>query len=322
MTMNDFRFYSPEDIICANLHDIYSRMNMLCEQELAHLKELASEITGDLEDDAEFARSLTDLLPRDLNPPVHALAQNETLLEGLHPMRQTRQAVWLCMEVIRLLSKKKEFGIHAFFDDTEEFISGLPPRVVYQRNSYADSAYLRFASALEDPRAVYAHNFPKACEDVYNGVCQYCILPLENSSEGQLSSFVRLIDRYHLKIAATCDIATTDGSRVTRFALLRRQILPILTDADREIFFEFSSPLQAEPGLASILSAAELCGLTLCRMDSRPRQASTEELSITRLVFRIGNGNFAAFLLYLSAYAPMSEYVGIYPHLDDENSKS
>ena len=316
--MNDFRFYSPEDIICSNLQDVYTRMNMLYEQERAHLQELAAEITRDLEDDAELAYSLADLLPRNLKAPIRALPQNAKHLEGLHPLRKTRQAVWLCMEICRLLSSKKEFGIQSFFDDTEETFNALPPRVVYQRNSYTDSAYLRFASFLKNPRAIYTHSFPTACEDVVSGVCQYCILPLENSSEGQLNSFVRLIDRYNLKIAATCDVATTDGSRVTRFALLRRSILPILADADRDLFFEFSAPLHAEPGITPILSAAELCELTLCRVDSRPRQATTEDPSVTRFVFRIGNGNFAAFLLYLCAYVPTSDYIGLYPHLENK----
>ena len=316
--MSDFQFYSPEDVISSNLQEIYSRMNMLCEQELAHLQELAAEITADLEDDTAFAFSLADLLPKDLNPPVRALAQNTALLKDLHPIRTMQQSVWLCMEVCRFLSAKKSFGIHSFFDDAEEASVDQSPRVVYQRNSYTDSAYLRFAAFLEDSRAIYAQSFPVACEDVFNGVCQYCILPLESSSEGQLNSFVRLIDRYNLKIAATCDVATTDGSRVTRFALLRRTVLPLLSNTKRELYFEFSEPLNAEPGIASILSAAQLCGLTLCSIDSRQRQANGEEPSLTRFVYRIGNGNLVAFLLYLSAYAPLSECVGIYPYLDSE----
>ena len=318
--MNDFRFYSPEDIICSNLQDVYARMNMLCEQELAHLQELAAEITKDLEDDDELAYSLADLLPQELHAPIRALPQNEALLEGAYPLRKTQQAVWLCMEICRRLAAKKSFRIASFFDDAEEEAATAPSRVVYQRNSYADSAYLLFASFLGDSRAIYSHSFPTACEDVYNGVCQYCILPLENSSEGQLSSFVRLIDRYGLKIAATCDVATTDGSRVTRFALLRRSVLPILSNTDREFFFEFSASMNTEPGIAAVLIAAELCKLTLCRMDSRPRQATEEESGVTRFVFRIGHGNLAAFLLYLSAYVPTAEYIGIYPHLSQEKS--
>ena len=81
--MSDFQFYSPEDVISSNLQEIYSRMNMLCEQELAHLQELAAEITADLEDDTAFAFSLADLLPTEDRP----LARDEDAIKKRYEER-------------------------------------------------------------------------------------------------------------------------------------------------------------------------------------------------------------------------------------------
>ena len=45
--MKDFQSYSPESAIEENLRESALRMEMLSEQELSHLRELAVEITAD-----------------------------------------------------------------------------------------------------------------------------------------------------------------------------------------------------------------------------------------------------------------------------------
>jgi len=45
--MDDFRVYSPEDIIAANLREAVGRYDRFCEQETAHLRELAIELAGE-----------------------------------------------------------------------------------------------------------------------------------------------------------------------------------------------------------------------------------------------------------------------------------
>ena len=207
-----------------------------------------------------------------------------------------------------------------FFADVEEIPLHAADRIVYQRSSYADSAYLRFAELLSSPRASYTHSFQGACEEVYNGLCEYCILPLENSSEGQLNTFSRLIDRYGLKIAATAEIVASDGLRSTRFALLRKNLLPILRYGKRNYFFEFSVPLSQSPSSAEILLSAQLCGLRLYRVDTRSGQDPGRQ-SIIRYVFHAESNALTAFLLYLCMTAPHYEAAGIYPHLAAQSTE-
>ena len=314
--MADFRFYSPEDVIYANLQDTTGQMDMLCEQERAHLRELAREITKDLSDPSELPLSLSDLLPEKMDLPLRALTQNTEILARLHPFHDIRQTVLLCMEICAQLHQTKGSQLRAFFSEPEGTAESLPDRIIYSRSTYSDAAYLRFASLFADPRAIYTHSFPVACEEVHNGICRYCILPLENSTEGQLNSFARLIDRYELKIVCTCNVTASDGSRTTRFALLRREILPLFEE-DGTLFFEFATPTQTGISISALLYAAELCGLHPERIDSRPKAVNGDKPSLTRFVLRIGNGDLTAFLLFLFSKAPLTEPIGIYPHMKD-----
>lgn len=302
--MADFRNYSPEDVICANLRETAARLGMIGEQERAHLRELAVELAKDSDGPREFAASLPDLLP----PTLFGKDGGED------PMLETVRRVVFCKEAAERLSTGGILRPEWFLPEPD----GEPSqsdRIAYQRSSYADTAYLRLSPLLSDPRATYAHSFPAACEDVFNGLCEYCILPLENSSEGQLSSFARLIDRYGLRIAATADVTATDGSRTTCFALLRRGVQPLLSADERACCLEISIRLDLPDALVGVLHAARLCGLSLLRVNTRVDPDGTDLLA--HPIFSASNDRLALFLLYLATGPCRYEVIGLYPHLSD-----
>lgn len=311
--MKDFQSYSPESAIEENLRESALRMEMLSEQELSHLREFAEEITADCAEYPDWIASLPDnILPAAelLSKP---LRQNTSPLLGMRPLHRVWQSVCLCAEIKRILSDKDLLSPRFFFSEMTDEPSKATCRVAYQRNSYSDSAYLQFSKILQDPRVSYSHSFLAACEDVYNGVCEYCILPVESSAEGQLNSFSRLIERFDLKIAATCEVmAGNDAAKITRFALLSRT-LTISLQKGKDTFFEFSAPLGGIPSEASILCAAELCGLRLYRLDSLP--SSEPHHFSTHYLFRTGDADLYTFLLYLAMEAPHYDMIGIYCHL-------
>jgi prephenate dehydratase len=219
------------------------------------------------------------------------------------------------MEIKKKLATTTSVDADLFFNDQEETPLRTVNRIAYQKSSYADAAYLRFAEVMPLPRAVNTHSFQSACEDVYNGLCEFCILPLENTSEGQLHTFSRLIDRYGLKIAATCDITAGDGTRTTKFALLQKLLIPL----DRVKFksapcFEFSYPMSSDPAPAALLQAAKMCGLRLLRVETRP-QIEKDMPALGHYVFDTEGGDLFSYLLFLSMTAPEHEIIGVYPHL-------
>lgn len=313
--MEEFLAYSPEDIIAANLNETDGRMNRLCEQEAAHLRELAAEIASGALQISELIASLPDHRPP-ASPCQDIPEENRPMLEHLCRMREVWKSVCLCTQIDRHLNSLGRLSISDFWEETDELEHTARGRIVYQRNSYADSAYLRFAALLQAPRAVYTHNFGTVCEEVVRGNCEYCILPLENSAEGPLNSFARLIDQYALKICATCDIPTTDGSRITRFALLCRDLSAVPEDVpNARRFFDFSLPVEGSPKQEAILYAATACGLVCNRIDSRVHRNEGVTQPVTQFSFFADHGNLRAFLLYLSMEASHYDPVGYYAHL-------
>jgi len=313
--MEEFLAYSPEDIIAANLNETDGRINRLCEQETAHLRELAAEIASDTLQISELIASLPDHRPP-ASPWGEIPEETRPMIEQLCRMREVWKHVCLCTEIDRQLNGRGRLSISDFWEETDELEHTARGRIVYQRNSYADGAYLRFAASVSDARAVYTHNFETVCEEVVRGNCEYCILPLENSAEGPLNSFARLIDRYGLKISATCDVPTTDGSRITRFALLCRSLSAVPEDApNARRFFDFTLPVDGSPRQESVLYAATACGLVCNRIDSRVHRDGGVTQPVTQFSFFADHGNLRAFLLYLSMEAPHYTPVGYYAHL-------
>ncbi|MBQ7336473.1 MAG: hypothetical protein IJW92_08385 [Clostridia bacterium] len=313
--MDDFRIYSPEEVIASNLFETARRFDTVCEQELAHLRELALQIAeeGEL---SELLASLPDHTPPRFSADERVPAKNKAMLESLQAIRGTWRSVILCTELRRVLEVRHLLPTGFFFPDAEEIPTNAFHRIVYQKSSYTDSAYLKLSPLLSDPRVAYAHGFPSVCEEVYNGHCEFCILPVENSSEGQLNSFFRLIERYELKIAATCDVLGNDGGRVTRFALLRKNLLPLLApeSASYPRRFECVLPPEDLATVSNLMVAAQLCGLRLSYVNSLPQLGDSSRYN-THFSFFTKGGDLQAFLLYLAMEVPHYTPIGLYPHL-------
>ena len=288
--MDSFRVYSPTDIIAANLRESAERTEALREQEWAHLCELAEELTQE----KSFSSLLSSL-------PDHRLPHG---------------SVRLCQAIAAKLSAQKSFPVGAFFADAEALTEDSPDanRIIYQKSGYTDEAYLSLSTLLENPQAHYAHSFHASCEAVYNGEYEYCILPVESTAEGELGTFSRLIERYDLKIAASCEIYAGASARTTRFSLLRRKLLPITDAPGATYFFECSLPLGSSPTVSEFLGAAQTCGLELYRINTLPQFGSEPSLA-AHAVFVTDNAELRAFLLYLAMEAPHYTPIGFYPHL-------
>jgi len=312
-TTKDFATYSPENVIAENLEELTRRADLLGELEIAHLRELAIEIAqGD--DIADLLSSLHDYRISPIAPCENILPNNAELLLSSRKMLEARQCMIFCKALYEEV-RNREPLLHALFPDAVEISPNATGRIVYQRSSYTDDAYLTFASLVPDARAAYAHSFQAACEEVFNGHCEYCILPIENAVEGELIGFAKLISQYDLKIAASCDIVGTDASRKTRFALLRRNVLPLFSsNIEKNESFRFSLPSQSASLVADVLSAANFFGLAFLSANTLPIHKEGA-IACFNLTFDIRGGNLYPFLLYLAMIAPQYTLIGIYSHI-------
>lgn len=105
-------------------------------------------------------------------------------------------------------------------------------KVAFTESAVLKNAFTAFAKTDMGLTASYVSSFTEACEDVSAGLSEFCILPIENSKEGLLTSIYSLIERYELFISSVCVIESGDVS--TKFALLCRSACGIIDSIKRQ----------------------------------------------------------------------------------------
>ncbi|MBE6652878.1 MAG: hypothetical protein E7610_05630 [Ruminococcaceae bacterium] len=316
--------------LCLSNLDILSlRQIRVSESILAVLSELADALIHDAEGDPDTVNSILLSLQSSPDSAEESPLQTHvaTMISPINREDVFRMSsrAGLCSRL--LLYKMIEERMPA--RDELPPVSSVPAtvrgRVAYMPGSFADKAYLRLTASLKNPRAAYTASFVDACEEVHSGLCEYCILPLENSSNGRLTAFARLILRYRLQIIAVCDLENGAApGQSTRFALLREAddtrfpSLPATTAPDAPLCLELIH-LTDSPSLIELLTAAEFCGLSLCRVDTLPLFDELEVLSgdsapqtATSCVLNVENGNLTVFRRFLALEAPEDILTGLY----------
>lgn len=304
--MEEFQSYSPEEIILSNLDELLVRSEQLSEQLLAHLRELATEIAAGFTDPTAFLAALPEhRLPLPTPDPTRG-----TAAASFGSTRTTYERALLCMELGRQIPLSDGAWQEFFFPAGEDGIDGFAKnRISYQRNSYTDEAFQCFSDVLGGGRVLYVSDFQAVCENVYNGVSEYGILPIESSDDGRLSNFVRLISRFDLKISATCDVRL-DKNRITRFALLSKSLRALPAPSPLSRFYECSCEGTEYPEAEDILEAARICGLTAERADLKKSEDGRGTL--LHVTFLTDGGDLPAFLLYLAMEMPAFCSIGYY----------
>ena len=200
----------------------------------------------------------------------------------------------LCRAVCGGLTDRKVLASFLLEDSSDE----NPPdtRTAYLRNAYTDRAFACFSQDIHRLSAQYQTSFTAGCEEVYDGRCSYCILPIRNTEDGTLASFIRLITKYDLKIARVCDIITPDGDNTTRYALLRRG-LELTVPEDGILQATLVLPRGISTG--RFLCACENTGAAVESVTTLPLRYSAEITSLS-ICFHIDTQSTAPLLCFLS----------------------
>lgn len=209
------------------------------------------------------------------------------------------------------VSRNKCDAIFELLGISERALPGSHGRISYVRNKYNDVAYEKFSHIVRNTKFSYASSFASACEDVISGVCEYAILPIENSSDGRLFGFYSLLDRYELHICAVTSLETNDDPASNiRFALVGKTA-PKRINNDTLCDFEFSIARQDSKRLVDLLSAAY-------EFSAIPKKTDTVSLEYDHalykhyLTFSIPCQEAYAFALYLSLEYPNYTPIGFY----------
>ncbi len=267
-----------------NLELLGLRQSRVTESILAELSELADAVIHDAGGDPDTVDSI--LLSLQTEPPENPFDPSESVIASAAALANRESVLRLSL----LAEVQLRLILYRFVADRMSPGSGARKgsaaatdasrgRIAYMAGAFADKAYAKLSPLVPHARAATFHSFVDACEEVHGGLCEYGILPLENTQSGKLTAFSRLILRYDLCVVAVCDLENGAlPGQFTRFALLRKspdEAIPLLPAAQ---FVTEDIPhciellhTAASPSLTELLSAAAFCGLTPARVDTLPR---------------------------------------------------
>ena len=275
-----------------NIRELNSRQKLIDEEKLVFCKMLASSIAKDNSEAEALQTALFDCAEA-----ITSFDTNELDI----------------VDLFRTTINESSLSVSEFFKDAllyDELSAMSSVKIVYVKNNYTDAAFFKFSTVFKTPKVSYRTSFEEICEDVYNGVGDYCILPIENAGGGKLFTFYALIDKYDLKISAVCDLYEGTSEHSTRYALLSRKV----TSYDKKetsSYIEFSIISDNGNELSNILSAAKKCGIGLFRIDTISVPYDDSRFRYY-LIFESEGKQAIPFLMFLNFKYPQYKNIGYY----------
>lgn len=186
-------------------------------------------------------------------------------------------------------------------------------RIAYIKNAISDEAYRKFSKHLKKPSVIYPQSFLAACEEVYYGRVEYCILPYETSDEGILSGFMKLIRKYELVPICICSV---DGDKnVTKLALLGRSYSSEFSFTEKK-YLKITVDSIDRFSFLRLFSVAESMNLMPCKSESVPVSWNEGRFGIS-VTFDANAENVVPFLLYVALEMPECSDKILYGELAD-----
>lgn len=180
--------------------------------------------------------------------------------------------------------------------------------VAYVKNQYS----LEALSKLCKHRTVHNEHgfgsFSELCDDIESGDSDAYIIPLENTNDGKLANFYSIIDRFELKILSTCEIESSDGDQITRYALLKRHLIVPHNDC---CYLEFSFVSTHSNTLKDIIEISSFLELSVQRVDSLPLRYNKSSFEISSVLYGTTD-NVMKLLLFLKLNIPQHTILGLY----------
>lgn len=187
--------------------------------------------------------------------------------------------------------------------------------ISFVRATQSNRAFESFAKFVPGVMAEYESDFARACESAANGEKDYAVIPVENSTDGRLNGFYRLMEKYGLSIVLATNVFSDDGENCTKFALLCKDFKII--EAAGELLFECLITFAEQSKLGNVIGAAGFFGADVKKIYSLPSYPAGRENSFD-VIFRIDEADFAGFFCYLFLEYPRFTPIGIYTVTGDE----
>lgn len=311
---------SNTEIALRNLNELEERLNLIIEERLAHIDELSHAIVTDGEETDIIKSIILSLKPETCCETEKIIDKNYKSINTIYSALSLRERLIICEAISNSYAGGEKISCETLLNfTTYQIANDAKGRIAYLKNSYNDSAYLEFSKLLDSPKAAYYDSVANVCESVYNGTCEYCILPLETSSDGKLSGFYDLIIKYGFKICAVYDLHYPESSKYTRYGLIGKNLDikgSALKTKSRIRFLEFVFEDDSYPTCVDVLSASEFYSMKLRRIDTI--NTSSGKMSKSPLIcpiFRVESSDINSFLTFMAIDCPTFNPIGIYTQI-------
>ena len=286
--------YDKKDIILGNISRLEREQTELFERGLAHLGELALFLCDEAGEeeiffrDSSFVQAYSRIMGNVKSVVSDAgIKENSERIEPVGQLLSASERALVCRRLTDALGIK---GVQAASTYFEDFIGYGDETISYVKNSYADEAYSRFSKTMEESKVIYGYDFSEVCENVYYERSSFCILPIENTLDGRLAGFRRLMMKYGLKTVMITKVETSSDGEATVFALMKKNIS--VPSCNGEKFFELR--VTTTDGLTSLISAADVCLMKPISITSIPDEKFTYDI-----VFSVSEEGICGFLSFL-----------------------
>lgn len=299
--------------VAHNIARSNEKFGVLTDIRAAHLCEIAHAVLQGVGDDSlpaicggDTAREIYSrlLIPTDMTV-TEALAREGKYFSG---RISDFDKFFICREMIGGREYDDGQICAALAGETSEDFSEGEVSIAFSSGKAANAAFEEFAKFFRAASPVDEDNFQSACDFVAGGDGDYCILPVENSSDGRLGGFYSLIEKNGLYIVASCRVRSRDGESHTRFALCSRR-MGVLGGRGEKLF-HFRITLDSMNELCTILSAGEFFGAEVKRTDIVPPSLSGRDNSLD-MIFG-GECDLAGFICFLKLEFPQLTPIGLY----------
>ena len=286
----DINFEKKKNIYVENLREFNNRINIAKKQKEITLLELANLYCGAYSDKE-------DIIPN-LRETVTELSASDEIM--------------FLSELCRAQLSEQIKNI-LFIGSSESTLAGAHSKISYVKNRYNDLAFEHFSRSIVNAKADYALSFSECCENVFDGRCEFCILPIMNSKDGRLMSFYNLLDRYELKICGTVEIDSEDNATTVKHAIISRACKESKGRFQKykNCIFEFSIIDESTDFFASLFEAANKIGAQLKGVDSLPIEYASDMQKFF-FSFSLPQQNALAFRLFVAlnhqSYTPIGLY--------------
>ncbi len=179
----------------------------------------------------------------------------------------------------------------------------------WMSNRYSSLAYDRFCSLIPNDELIQSDSFVDVCERIHRGECDFGILPIENSTDGRLNSFYRMLDKYELKISAVCNVEDEEGDAFTGFAMVSREVYQFGGSYPRRI--ELSVISSNAQKMLDMIGAADQFEMSVMRLSSVPLYYRGNAC-VDTVTLEISENTALPFFIYLFLFGKDINVIGLY----------